>query len=287
MVEVELVGGLGNWLFQYSAGRALALRHRVPLALDLSRYVSRRDPFAERVVKVLNRFHLSAGFIRLAGSVRRALEAIRLRERRRFFEEKVWGYDPAFFALDGQTRLLGYFQSPAYWGSYEDTLRSEIAPRSVPDDPRFRSLSERIDGCEAVSVHVRRGDYLASSLHNVCSPSYYAKALREMRAAIPGARFFVFSDDAAWCEANLAGPDVVVLDLHPGGERAVADLLLMGRCRHHIVANSTYSWWGAWLNHRPDKRVIVPDRWFNDPAMDRLAMSSTVPPGWQRIPAGT
>ena len=271
MIVAELNGRLGNWLFQYAAARALALDRGTEVALDVSRYTSWRHPFAGPVTRALGFFGLDARYTR--------------REAPADYTERGWGYDPRFHELPASARLRGYFQSPRHWRGHEDAIRADLAPARLPRDHDLEALLEDIDKGPAVALHVRRGDYLTTErdLHFVCTDAYYAQALRYVRDRMSGARVFVFSDDPEWCRTRYA-TDARVVDLAASKAEPALDLHLMSRCRHHVISNSTYSWWGAWLAAHPGQIVCTPERWFNDDAMNAAAMRDTVPAAWQRIP---
>jgi hypothetical protein len=284
MIEVELRGGLGNCLFQYAAGRALAVQHRTGLILNASHHLADAPHAGLDVIRMLALFRLEATVSYVTPGRRRLLERLRLRERRREFAEVAWGYDAAFERLGPSTRLRGYFQCPRYWGPLAPHLRGELTPRRAPDDPAFRQALASIDGTTGVAVHVRRGDYVDSGLHEVCTLAYFETAMAEVRRRTDAPTFFVFSDDVAWCRTRLEGHDVISVELPAAFDTPLRELLLMSRCRHHIISNSTFSWWGAWLGGRPGQHVLAPDRWFTDDAMNERAMRDTVPPTWARWP---
>ena len=285
MIEVLLNGRIGNCLFQYAAARALAARTGTAVLLNLARYTSWRQPRGGPVARALRFFTLQASYTRLDADAGRALERLGLREAREDFHERAWGYDRHLARLGAATRLCGYFQSPRYWTGIEQALRAELEPRQLPNDSAFERALAAIRERTAVSVHVRRGDYLTTerALHGVCTPAYYAQALHHMRERVSGATLFLFSDDVAWCRDHFKDRDVVVVDVPASIRQPALDLYLMSLCRHHVISNSTYSWWGAWLNRAPDKIVCTPERWFNDALMNTRAMRDTVPSEWLRI----
>ena len=272
MITAVLNGRLGNWLFQYAAARSLALDRRTEVALDVSRYSSWRHPFAGQVKRAL-------GFFRLDTQYTRG------RECAVEHAESGWGYDPRLHELSADTRLRGYFQSPRYWRGHEDAIRTDLQPARLPRDREFDALLAAIEGSEAVAVHVRRGDYLTTEreLHFVCTDAYYARALDYMREHVSTAQVLVFSDDPAWCRTHFED-NAQVVDLAASRAEPALDLFLMSRCKHHVISNSTYSWWPAWLNDSAGKIVCTPDRWFNDAEMSARAMRDTVPADWHRIP---
>jgi hypothetical protein len=282
MIEIDLEGRLGNWLFQYAIGRSVALRQGTDLVLNLSGLPPHID-----AMPLLSFFRLETSYSRASVAERRQLEEAGLRERLPEQREYEWGADPRIAGLVGSNRLVGYFQSASYWQDVEPALRAELSPRSLPTYGPFHQVLAAIESsANAVSVHVRRGDYLNLALHRVCTAGYYVSAVDLMRAAVDRPRFFVFSDDLEWSRTQLRGDDFDFVDMGQHPLDAPIEMYLMSRCMHHIVSNSTFSWWGAWMNGRAGSIVCVPDRWFNDPAMDRLAMRNTVPAQWRRIPAG-
>jgi hypothetical protein len=255
--------------------RALALRRGSEVVLDVH-----ETPRARRI---LSHFPLAARFEPPGWLPQRWYRPSPT------FEERGYGYDEAVLALPDGTWLAGHFQSYRYFEDVWPTLRPELTPCVDRIRGRDASLEEAIeeanDGAPdlagAIAVHVRRGDYQRFPLFQVCTPGYYREAIACLRGELPDARFFVFSDDLAWCEATLAdtGATFVRSEAHP---RPVYDLWLMTRCRHHIVSNSTFSWWGAVLAGVPAQRVIAPARWFTDEEMSQRAMRETVPASWQR-----
>lgn len=287
MILVRLVGGLGNQLFQYACARAVALRNRTELAFDL-RELSRGAPHA---VYGLDRFDI-------AGRVAEAAELPPPRSRvipyafwraglmrPRFLRERGLGLNRAVIDAPDGTYLHGYFQSESYFRDQADRIREDLRIVSPPDPINAEWEGRIAADPAAASLHVRRGDYLATadgqSVHGVCEAAYYSRALSALRDRIGKTpTLYVFSDDPVWARSNLRlDAPMVVLD-HNGPAAAVEDLRLMSACRHHIVANSSFSWWGAWRNPRPDKVVIAPATWFADPSLHN---PDICPPDWVRV----
>ena len=280
MIRVILRGRLGNWLFQYAAGRRLATLRGTDLCLDLSNRRTLRDWKGAQAADQLSCFPLQAtlsGGAPVYGRLRRALGL------GGHFREGAWGFDPALLDLPDGSRLFGYFQSERYFADMAPQIREELTPRLQAADPPARRLADAMAAIESVAVHVRRGDYLKLPSHNVCTATYYVRAVKAVRDRVANPRFFVFSDDIAWCRANLGIDGAEFVDLHGAAGQPVLDLWLMSRCRHQIIANSTFSWWGAWLNSNPDKMVAAPSRWFREEAMNAPALRDTVPASWQRV----
>lgn len=293
MVIVRLNGGLGNQLFQYAAGRMLADFHRTELKLDLSAFHAGQG----RTYR-LNHFRIRESVAEdeeidaLCGPPRNSLRGIAFRllqrmkpfHRRSIFHERHIGrYDPDILRTPKNVYLRGYWQSEKYFLPAAGTIRREIAG-TESRDALNRELKEEILKTVSVSVHVRRGDYVtepaAREVHGLCDEDYYRRCVRFLEDREKDLRFFVFSDEPEWVRRNLdLGRPSVVVD-HNGGERDYEDLLLMSRCRHHIIANSSFSWWGAWLCGVPDKVVLAPQKWFRSGALDE---TDIVPDSWIRM----
>lgn len=254
-----LVGGLGNQMFQYAAGRALALRRGSELQLDVGWLGG---------PTTVGRYAL--GSFRIEAEL---INAYRHRRRERLREivglappvrrHTSFRFDSTILDLPGRVRLVGYWQSEKYFKEYEDVIRSEFSCKESLVGPNAVTAAE-IAGSTAVCVHVRRGDYVSDPqvlrYHGVLPLSYYASAAEHVLSSVPHAHFFVFSDDLNWCRSNLrlAGPMTFVDHKQ---NRASDDLRLMTLCRHHIIANSSFSWWGAWLAPGHDRIVIAPKQW--------------------------
>jgi hypothetical protein len=290
-VITRLNGGLGNQLFQYAAGFALAERLGVPHKLDLSEF----DTYMLRRFE-LNKFNISAqtatpeelsGIVTNPSSFQRRTNrlaiALGFGFSRIAFKENQFPYNDAFGNIRRPMYLQGYWQSEKYFKSAEDKLRSELCVLDKPDAAN-QAILDRILPCPAVSLHIRRGDYVtnasAASVHGVCPLDYYDAAIRHIGSLVQDPHFFVFSDDPQWAKDNLKTDyPIQFVDVN-GPDRGVEDMWLMKSCKHHIVANSSFSWWAAWLNNRQDKIVVAPKTWFLDKKLDSRDL---VPQQWHRI----
>lgn len=180
------------------------------------------------------------------------------REKSSDFDAEVLRREPALF--------LGYFQTEKYFADIKEQVREAFQFRNYVPTEAVREMEKAIRGCNGISVHIRRGDYLdpkySALYEGICTDRYYEQAIGEMKKRYPDARFFFFSNDIEWVKENYSGPDCVIVEGN-GEDSGFADLYLMSRCSHHIIANSSFSWWGAWLNPNPHKTVIAPKRWLN------------------------
>lgn len=174
----------------------------------------------------------------------------------------------------------GFWQSEKYFTDVQEDLRQVFRFDPSRLSERSAEAADRIRSTNSVSVHIRRGDYLSNrELNGICTASYYQKALHEMRARVPDSRFYVFSDDPNWVAENIYFADFELIDWNRSNE-SWQDMYLMCQCSHNIIANSSFSWWGAWLNTNPDKIIIAPSRWFNS-----WDAADIVPDGWLRVQA--
>jgi hypothetical protein len=267
MIRIVLLGRTGNHLFQYALGRVLAERHGVPLVLDASWFNA--EGWAE--VSHFLRLPLKARVVRKCSLAARALRKMTGKHYWEYLRVPVLrenpadqSFDPSFFDAPADCVLFGYFQTPLYFEGIANAFRNEIkglltqgAGSSCP-----LSIFERLSSPTSVAVHVRRGDYLNHPVFRVCDESYYRKAMDEMRARVPGAHFFIFSDDPEWCQNTFREADTEVVDSGEAATNPLHDLYLMSKASHHIIANSTYSWWAAWIGENPGQQVIMPDRWY-------------------------
>ena len=196
------------------------------------------------------------------------------------FREASFTYDERIRSVEAPVRLEGYFQSERYFAEAADALRSELRPR--PElAAEIEAIGERLlPSGPCVSLHVRRGDYTnptTMAVHGLVMPDYYERALRAVTERVGQITVCVFTDEPAWVRANLRLPaETRFLSEHT--RTALQDLVLMSRCSHHITANSSFSWWGAWLNPRADKVVVTPEQWFQPAA--GLDTRDLRPAGW-------
>lgn len=290
MVVTRLIGGLGNQLFQYAAGRRLAHARGValkqdPAGLDDPAYRTART-YALAPFALAQAFATPDEVATLTRPRRGALARLLRRPASppaSYVRERHFHFDPAVLDLPDGVYLAGYWQSERYFADAADVIRSDLALRDPPEG-RNRALLDRIGACQAVSVHVRRGDFVTDpgihAAHGACGADYYEKAAAHLADRVERPAFFVFSDEPDWARAHLKLPGPVEVVDHNGPGRAAEDLRLMAACRHHVIANSTFGWWGAWLDPRPDKRVVAPARWFAGYAGDTRDLC---PPAWVRL----
>lgn len=272
MIAVRMAGGLGNQMFQYAAALALSRRLGVVLRLDVREFENYSlHGFG------LDRWSVSAAPMelhemrRFPESGRRLALSLyrRFGLKTRFYVEPGFEFDSGWLALGDGLQLNGYFQSEKYFSGIRDILLQEFVPLEALDGLNGDIFSAA-RAANSISIHVRRGDYISNPetlrIHGICSLDYYRAAIAHFRALVVTPRFFVFSNDIAWARENLPlGEDAVYVE---GNEQSPeVDIFLMANCRHHVIANSSFSWWGAWLCNMPGQQVVTPFPWFNAPDM--------------------
>jgi hypothetical protein len=292
MIIATIQGGLGNQLFCYAAARAAAHRLGCVLRFDLCDYRDNKDrEFALERYHIVGRESTDQEFRPYREMMRhtlknRILNKVGYRRRcgkYRIFKQNGFGYDPDILSIRPHTLLRGAFQCERFFEDVSEIIRSEFIPKEEPDSVN-REISHRICDSNSVCIHVRRTDYITDARYaNIirpCSIAYYMQALDRMNDSIEDPTYFVFSDEPDWCRANLDfNRKVYYIDANGPGE-PWKDLHLISQCRHHIIANSTFSWWGAWLAQHAEQKVIAPGVWLIAKDLDS---SQVVPPRWMRI----
>ncbi len=278
MIRIFLRGRAGNQLFQYAAGRALAHRHGVSLGLDISGYgpgsrrcILRRLPIAAKTLNPLPAW-LCRG---VTGQWPWHYS------RQPVYREAGHRFDPAFRDLPAACTLFGWFQSEKYFQPIAELIHQEFSLDGLPLDPATREMERRIGDADAVALHIRRADYLGQPFYEVCTPRYYQNAMRHVGERVADPHFFIFSDDPDWCREHFRGPTFTLVDLPASQQDPLNDLRLMTLCRHNIIANSSYSWWGAWLNRNPERVVVAPKIWFN---RADAVLADKLCAGWASVP---
>jgi hypothetical protein len=285
VVGIKIHAGLGNQMFKYAAALALAERLDADLVCDIRHYLH-----ADRGDRSLglNAFgiELNSGWVPPYKPLRSLATQLHLvktpfRGAERLHVEE--GYDPRFHRIENSCVLSGYFQSWRYLTGHEDLVRRTFDVSRLASE-RTRDWEAAIGEAECpVAVHVRRGDYAASPANidkfGLLRRDYYdaGRAIIESVAGVGKATYFLFSDDPGAAAAELAGWSRVQ---QVPGLTAHEELYLMTRCRHFIIANSTFSWWAAWLAQTPDKRVVAPARWFGPAYQYPYSINDRLPPDW-------
>jgi hypothetical protein len=314
MIIVNLKGGVGNQMFQYAVGKTIALKNSVELKIDLTflqnqpsnkdhtfreydlnifnideKFLTEEDsksykinPFYEKVASKLiakgvireRHFHFCPE-ISFITTLPRSVTVIR---------EKQFHFDPEILKLGANVYLDGFWQSYKYFEAFESEIRKEFSFRNKFDDIN-EQLSIEIQSTNSVCLNVRRLDFVSShktnKFHGVCDMDYFNRAIAIIASRITDFKIFVFSDDIPWCQENMkTNYPMQIVGPEYAGEKYQYKFRHMSLCKHFIIPNSTFGWWAAWLNNDPDKIVIAPKKWFNDPTIDTRDL---IPEGWIRI----
>jgi len=290
MIITQLLGGIGNQLFQYALGRALAVKHRTMLKLDTSAFTTYNlRSYA------LDHFLIEASILtgeeirqlRLdnpkKGEVKERFARLLARNVLPIIKERSFEFDPAVLNAPAACYLQGYWQSPKYFAEIDALIREELAVRD-PLVGKNQEIGDQICRATSVAVHVRRGDYVnnpaTTQYHGTCGAAYYQSGELYLLDRARDLRLFVFSDDPNWAEVSLEFRSPTTHVRHNGDALAYEDLRLMMMCRHHIIANSTFSWWAAWLCRHSDKIIIAPRSWFRDA---KHGTDDLIPNDWVRL----
>ena len=297
MIIVKLMGGLGNQMFQYAAARRLAHHHNTELKLDLT-FLKGSQPGCTPRSYELSPFHIQAAIAssrevaEITGRGKNRLESglMRLRHAtglttltRNVYSESHFNFDPVVLDLPDNIYLDGYWQSERYFKDIDAILRKELVVRH-PLESENSKLAEEILSVNSVSLHVRRGDYLddpATKLyHGTCGTAYYEKCVARIAEQVKDPHFYIFSDDHTLGRERVTSSFPMTIINHNGLVTCYEDIRLMSLCKHNIIANSTFSWWGAWLNSHHEKIVLAPRKWFNRANIDTRDL---LPEKWVKI----
>ena len=268
MVTTSIKGGLGNQMFQYAAGYALSQRLGVPMQLDLS-FFSKQEKRKFELTDLCIDFEATSSLsTEFKAKLNRFLPKLSTLEKS--YVEPFSFYDPFFEKIQSPCRIDGYFQSELYFGSYRKDIIRQYQPKKKITERNKAYLARIKASTCSVAVHLRRGDYLdpkIASIHGVLTDEYYENAIKILSSMV-GADYelFIFTDDPLFVRQRWgAGKSVVIVE--GNGDSPINDIYLMSACDHSIIANSSFSWWGAWLNERKDKITIAPRQWFQQDIM--------------------
>jgi hypothetical protein len=285
MIVSHIIGGLGNQMFQYAAGRTLAHFNKTIVKLDVTSF--EKDKL--RTFDLLC-FNANIAFatkqeindLLPAHNFEKAFQYFSPLSRRSYYREKEFHFNKQVLSLGKNVYLKGYFQSEKYFLHAKNIIRSEFTFKSNVIDSA-KQFALKLNGQNSVAVHIRRGDFSKNSettdYHGTLEINYYQEAMALIRSKIADPIFYFFSDDIKWVKENFSLPNSTLVS----GEMTknhIEDLYLMSQCRHNIIANSSFSWWGAWLNDNPTKIVIAPEKWFNKGPKDTQDL---VPEEWIKI----
>jgi hypothetical protein len=302
MIIIKIQGGLGNQLFQYATGRALCIRYKTSMKLDLSFFenpdyniVYRLDKFnlpfslAEaseyNQLKKLDNIPLIIRVFKLIG-----LKFYPYYKKSHLIENEIENLIKSHNSGNSDYYLEGWFGNPQYFKNIREIILKEFNADQLLS-PENMILQQEILSKNSVAVHVRRKDYLTNTYFKTLPKVYYIKSIKMASEEIKNPTFYFFSDDVLWVKEQFSGiPNVNFVESNSTSDSIwstngdIADLMLMRSCKHQIIANSTFSWWGAWLNKNQSKKVYLPATWYNDKRVQNLfERNYMIPPEWIKV----
>ncbi len=289
MIIVKLKGGLGNQMFQYAMGRSLSHFHGMQLKFDILTF-----PDHNQRVYALDKFNVDIQnasqneIFNLKYQSRNFFNKILRRAPKKssnYIQEKDFILCKKILSINGSVYIDGYWQSEKYFEDIKEIIRHDFSIKH-PIKGKNKKCSEIISSCDSVSMHIRRGDYVSNhvtnNIHGICDTTYYKYCVDLIRQRLKSPHFFIFSDEPEWVHENINLDFPITIVDHNTIENAFEDMCLMSLCQHNIIANSSFSWWGAWLNSNPHKIVIAPQRWFADKNKN-IKTTDLVPDRWLRL----
>lgn len=292
MIIVKLIGGLGNQLFQYAVGRHLAMLNNTELKLDITGFKEYKlHRYSLSHFNIIENFATPKEVARLQKYKRKLgrkwfLYNKFIADENKYAQERQFHFDPRILDIRGEVYLDGFWQTEKYFRDIEDIVREEITVK-MPLAGKDAVIAQEIAASTSVSMHVRRGDYVTNELtnayHGTCGLDYYHKAVSLIVENVSNPHFFIFSDDHAWVKENIILEYPITYVDHNDASKNYEDLRLMSLCKHFIIANSSFSWWGAWLSQNSNKVVIGPTKWFSNPKKKTTDTSDVLPATWTKI----
>lgn len=295
MIIARLIGGLGNQMFQYAVGRRAACVNNTILKLDITGYEEQEEmtprEYQLNIFNIQENFASPEEITKLKTSFkninikyfRKIYRYIFLRQRRSRVREKQFNFDPNILKVPDNVYLEGFWASEKYFQDIEYIIRQEFTFKKKPDGIN-KKIVKQIEESQSISIHIRRGDYVfdkkTSDYHGACGFDYYSMAAETVVKKITNPHFFIFSDDPEWVKEKFHLKYQNTIIDNNILQKDYEDLRLMSLCEHNIIANSSFSWWGAWLNRNSDKIVITPKKWFADSSIDT---NDLIPQGWIRL----
>ncbi len=293
MIIAQITGGLGNQMFQYAAAKALSLHLHAELKLDIQSF--KREILPE--LDVERNFELTAfkefdfqeaskdeiRELQKESLLGKKLEKIIPPYKRRVYSEKDFSFDPNFFKAKYPVYIRGHRQSEQYFYPYREQIKQIFVLPEIIFNNVF-AMGEKMKFENSLAVHVRRGDFLRLPIildwHGVLEKNYYAKGIEIIRDKVDNLKIYYFSDDIDWIKKELLPEFPGEIISESISKNHYQDFYLMSQCKHNIIANSSFSWWAAWLNNHKDKKVIAPKKWFNNAPLN---YKDVIPENWIKL----
>ncbi len=293
MIVIKIFGGLGNQMFQYAFGKALSKKHKSDLYLDLSWFdENSTSTFRKFQLNLFNTEYFIADkriiktskplLYRFLNTALLKLKIGKLQMPKYFIENTI-AFNDSINIINENCYVNGYWQSEKYFKHIEYDLRSDFSLKYKLLSEISNSLLLQIQSTESIAVHIRRSDYNLKhniDIHGILPISYYEESMKFMADNLKDPNFFIFSDDIEWAQKAIINKDgnIHYITKNPN----YIDLFLNSQCKHNIIANSTFSWWSAWLNNNENKLIIAPKKWYNNESMNNQT-TDLIPESWFRI----
>lgn len=276
MIIVRVTGGLGNQMFQYAMYKSLEKKGKLVKLDSKSFYETKKEHNGYELERIFD--------IKPNKPTKEDLEkfdenniSTLFKIKRKLFGDKKFVYDTKEYVFNKDVYKLknsylnGYWQSIKYFEGIENDIKKDFRFKNQLDNKNLEILNE-IENSNSISIHIRRGDYMSPENYNmygcIATPTYYKKAIKVIEEKIENPTFFVFSNDMDWVKKNIQiNSRVFYIDIN-SGNGSYKDMQLMSNCKHNIIANSSFSWWGAWLNENKNKIVVAPKKWINREDVD-------------------
>ena len=284
MITVELKGGMGNQMFQYAFAKHLSLKYNLPFEMDL-RFLKRRDLGEKMVYRNydLDIFQVDEHFLARAPKKNKSIEEPHFHYSEESIKNVAKFLVKGLFKKPSDVFLQGYWQSPKYFMEHWDVIAKDFEFRDSVlnvETNEYKDLVKDIQNSNAVMINFRRADFVENDFHGVKDMDYVKAAIELLSKSEEGMRFFIFSDDIAWCQENVRLENSKIVDHSFKGPKFSHYLEFMTICDHFIIPNSTFAWWAAFLNKNPNKKVIAPIEWFGD---NTINTNDIIPDDWIRI----
>ncbi len=283
MITVKLQGGLGNQLFQYAFAKALAKQLNTGFAFDDSFYSQNITKYSQNGIRMNQLFIFDINYSILNKNnqkwnwlLKRLSRSVGLKS---YIAEPRFEFTDMAAQVKGDVFLDGYWQSERYFSVIQSEIKRDFSTFKQSISPTALPILEQIKTINSVCIHVRRGDYLTNPRYVVLGLDYYHKAIEQLTSQFSDLHFFVFSDDMDWCRANFETDSNFTFVSDNQRFTLRDEFEMMQSCQHHIIANSTLSWWAAWLNENHKKVVICPQKWF----FDRTSTQDLLPETWIQL----
>ncbi|MDD3877884.1 MAG: alpha-1,2-fucosyltransferase [Bacteroidales bacterium] len=306
MILSRIQGGLGNQMFQYALGRSLSLKLNKKLYLDISGMSRHVEGHLDRFF-MLDAFNIKASIAdeKILKKVKfgniwdiifsptqihfKQLVFDEMPDNKSYYKNSAYKVLPLTYKFyrdimesrKGTIIFDGYWQSYKFFSNIEDTLKEDFVIQKKLN-PQIKGLHEQIKACGSIAIHIRRSDYLTTEYgqkyYATIPMMYYQKALEYVSNKVKDMKTYIFSDDIEWCRTYFKPP---LETIYISNEDPVEDFLLMQSCKHQIIANSTFSWWTAWLNQNPQKIIISPAQWYQHVGEEE--MDELLPESWIKI----